>query len=89
MISAIVIGVNPVADGVESVSDQPESKYVPVVDAFGRARLLGINLSDDDRHVLISTPPGEAVLIAPDTVEELVTALRELRAEAVSRAARR
>ena len=89
MISAIVLGVNPVADGVESVSDQPENKYVPVVDAFGRARLLGVSLSDDDRHVLISTPPGEAVLISPDTVEELVTALRELRAEAVQRTTRR
>lgn len=71
------------------MSDQPESKYVPVVDAFGRARLLGVSLSDDDRHVLISTPPGEAVLISPDTVEELVTALRELRAESVSRTAGR
>lgn len=65
------------------------SQVVPVTDAFGRERTLGVRVADGGEQVLLTPPPGEAVLIQPGIVAELIDALREARAQAYATIGRR
>lgn len=57
-------------------------RTIPVTDLFGRPRNLGVDLSENGRQVLITPPPGEAVLLKPGVVEQLIDALRDARSRA-------
>lgn len=61
---------------------EPAHRTVPVTDVFGRSREMGVHLSDE-KQVVLEVPPGEAVFVKPDNVDQLISALRDTRAEAL------
>lgn len=61
---------------------EPVHRTVPVTDVFGRAREMGVHLSEE-KQVVLDVPPGEAVFVKPDNVDRLINALRDARADAL------
>lgn len=59
-------------------------REIPVADAFGRERQLGVGISSDGRDILFVPPPGEAFLLAPAALPDLIDELLRLQTAAIS-----